>query len=161
MGQLSFARGERDGQPTGRIDRATEDFGDRFGALLARIPGLQDGADAVQPWHEDRPTGFKHNHGPGIGAGNRLDETILPLGQMEIGDVDGFAHPLVREKRHRVGPSGDFRRARNVAPIVEFDPSARKMPPDCVEGRPRIEDLGLVSADVIFRRHAAPRDDLR
>ena len=78
MRQLRFARREGDRQPTRRIDRAGQNVGDRLAALLAGIPGFDDGGRPIEPGHENRPARLEHDHRARIGPRDALDQPVLP-----------------------------------------------------------------------------------
>ena len=60
--QLAFGHGKRDRQPARRIGVAEQHVGDGVAALLARIPRVEDRADAIEPRrHRDRAAADEHD----------------------------------------------------------------------------------------------------
>ena len=144
-----------------RVDGAGEDFGDRLAALLAGIPGFENGRGLVQPGHQHRPAGFEHDGGARIGAGDRFDEPVLTVGQREVRGVGGFGLPLVDEQDDRIGPGCGFSRPLRNRAVVVVDMGERKLPANRLERRRRIENHRPILADRLLERDSAPGDDLR
>src|SRR3954451_21617855 len=100
---LGVTARERHGQPAGGVDVAEEDAGDGLAVLLARVPGLQDGAYVVAPRREGRPAGVEHDDGPRVGGGDGLDERVLVAGQLERRQGGALGADVVDENDGHVG----------------------------------------------------------
>ena len=82
--QLPLGHRERDRQPAGRVGVAEEDVRHGVAALLARIPGVDDRADAVEPpRHRDGAAADQDDDDRLAGRGDGLDQLLLAAGQRE------------------------------------------------------------------------------
>src|SRR5471032_2924954 len=119
--QLRFVGRESRRQVARRINLAAQHAGDGQAAAGARIPGFNDGAGRVQPWHRHRAAGFQHHHRARIGVRDGGDQRVLLSGQRERLGVDAFGGPLRREDDGDVAGRRQRDRRGGVLAVVVAD----------------------------------------